>query len=346
MEICVRYCQFFENNTSLIPRVLENFVRLTHNDHVKVRTRSWYLFLRFVKPLRAHIGNVSQAVIQAIGDLLTIKAELPEDLTEDDDMSSQHSDESADAVFNSQLYLFEAIGCITASPSVSLQNKILYTKSILNPLFADMEKHMGLARNGDARAVLQIHHDIQALGTLARGSSDWQPGVKASSTPPPSEVSGEFERAAEAILVALESLNSSMDIRSAARFSFSRLLGVLGSRVLQQLPRWIDGLLSQSSTKDEMATFLRLLDQVVFAFKAEIHDILDSLLMPLLQRVWAGLAEVATGTDDEIQLHELGREYLNFLLIILNNGLESVYVSSGKFSTIQPLAIHHRSQYP
>lgn len=131
--------------------------------------------------------------------------------------------------------------------------------------------------------------------------------------------------------MALERLKGSSDIREAARFAFSRLLGVLGSRVLPQLPRWIEGLLSQTSSKDEMALFMRLLDQVVFGFKTEIFEILNTLLTPFLHRVFAGIGEPAAGTDDEIQLAELKREYLSFLLVILNNNLEAVLVSEGKW---------------
>lgn len=345
MEICVRYSAFFEQNASLIPKVLENVVRLIHSNHRKLRLRSWYLFYRFVKPLRQQIGPVSQTVIQAIGDLLAIKAELPDD-NDDDDMSSEDNGQSADATFNSQLFLFEAIGCMASPSSVPVESKIIYCREVLNPLFADLEQNLGPAKSGDERAIIQVHHLIEAIGTLARGFSDWMPG--ASGAPPADEVSEEFARAAEVILVALESLTASMTIRTGARFAFSRLIGVLGSRVLQQLPRWIDGLLSQSSTKDEMATFLRLLDQVVFGFKTEIFNMLDSLLGPLLQRVFAGLAEPTTGTDDEIQLAELRREYLNFLLIILNNDLGAVFITSTNQSTFDTIitTIEHFARDP
>jgi exportin-T len=76
-----------------------------------------------------------------------------------------------------------------------------------------------------------------------------------------------------------------------------------------------------------MAMFLRLLDQVVFGFKSEIFEVLNLLLTPLLQRIFAGLAEPVSGTDDEIQLVELRREYLSFIQVILNNGLEGVLIS-------------------
>jgi len=308
MEICVRYCAIFESHPEYIPQVLENFVRLVHHDHVRIKTRSWYLFHRFIKQLRSRVGNVAETVIQSIGDLLPIKAEVPGD-DADDDMSSDESDHSADALFTSQLYLFEAIGCISSTQSTPADKQALYARSVMDPLFQDMEVHLQRAKSGDAQAVLQIHHIVMALGTLAHGFSDWTPGSASSHHPPPEKaVSDEFSRAAEAILIALNQLNSSAEIRTACRSSFSKLLGVLGSAVLPQLPQWIEGLLSQSSSKDEMAMFLRLLDQVVFGFKSEIYEVLNVLLTPLLQRIFGGLSEPIAGTDDEIQLAELRRD--------------------------------------
>ncbi|KAI0200816.1 Exportin-T [Astrocystis sublimbata] len=328
MEICHRYSAFFEAQSSMIVQVLESFVTLVHHSHVRIRTRSWYLFFRFVKHLRAQVGNVAETVIQSISDLLPIKAEVPND-DADDDMSSDETDNSADAVFNAQLYLFEAIGCISSTASTPADKQALYARSVMDPLFADMEQHLPRAKAGDNQAILQVHHIIMALGTLAHGFSDWTPGSQNSNQrpPPPKALSDEFARAAEAILIALNELNTSSDIRAACRAAFSRLLGVLGSAVLPQLPQWIEGLLSQSSSKDEMAMFLRLLDQVVFGFKTEIFDVLNVLLTPLLQRVFGGLREPISGTDDEIQLAELRREYLTFLGIILNNDLGGVLIS-------------------
>ncbi|KJZ72944.1 Exportin-T [Hirsutella minnesotensis 3608] len=337
MEICVRYCVIFESHPDYIPQVLENFVRLVHHNHVRIKTRSWYLFHRFIKQLRTRVGNVAETVIQSIGDLLPIKAEVPgEDA--DDDMSSDESDHSADALFTSQLYLFEAIGCISSTNSTPPENQAMYARSVMDPLFRDMETHLPRAKAGDVQAVLQIHHIVMALGTLAHGFSDWSPGSASTHHPPPQKaVAEEFSRAAEAILIALNQLNSSAEIRTACRSSFSKLLGVLGAAVLPQLPQWIEGLLSQSSSKDEMAMFLRLLDQVVFGFKAEIYEVLNMLLTPLLQRIFGGLSEPIAGTDDEIQLAELRREYLSFLQIILNNGLDGVLISEANQGFFEPM---------
>ncbi|KAK4919789.1 pre-tRNA nuclear export protein, partial [Elasticomyces elasticus] len=154
MEICVRYFQFFEQHQQRIPRVLENFVRFVRSDHVKVRTRSWYLFYKFVRQLREKLGDVAQTVIQALGDLLVIRAELPED-SADDDMSSDENDQSTNAIFNSQLYLFEAIGCVASTKTVTIENQVVYARAILIPLYTDMRAHLEMAKNGDERARLQ-----------------------------------------------------------------------------------------------------------------------------------------------------------------------------------------------
>ncbi|MCJ1261975.1 pre-tRNA nuclear export protein [Lobaria immixta] len=327
MEICVRYYTFFEANPQLIAPVLEKFVQLVHHDHIRVQSRSWYLFHRFVKHVRQHIGDIAQTVIQALGGLLQIKAELPEITSDNGEFSSDENDQNASSKFTRQLYLYEAIGSICSAHTVPVNNQVLYVRSIITPLYSDLEAHLGPAKIGDERATLQVHHLIMAFGTLARGFSDWTPGSTASSTPPAKIVSDEFMKGAEATLVALETLSSAFDVRTAARFALSRFIAVLGNHLLPQLPRWIDGLLSQTSSKEEMALFLRLLDQIVFGFKSEIFDVLNTLLTPFLQRVFLGIGEAAAGTDDEIQLAELKREYLNFLLVILNNNLERVLVS-------------------
>ncbi|EGC46115.1 karyopherin-beta [Histoplasma capsulatum var. duboisii H88] len=328
MEICVRYSSFFDHHVHLIPGVLESFLQLVHHPVKKVSTRSWYLFHRLVKHLRNRIGNVAETVIKALSDLLVIRAEVPQEGSDGDDMSSEDHEGSADAVFNSQLYLFEAIGLICSTTSVPVDQQVVYAQSVMNPIFMDMERHLGAAKENDERSILQIHHDIMALGTLARGFSDWTPGTTTPTSPPAPEISDSFSQVSEATLVALESLKSSFNIRTAARFAFSRLVGVRGSQDLHQLPRWIDGLMTETSSKDEMALFLRLLDQIVFGFKTEIYGILDTLLTPFLQRVFAGISDPTTGTDDEIQLAELKREYLHFLLILLNNNLGTVIISS------------------
>ena len=340
MEICVRYIPYFEMNPQVIAPVLERFIQFVHHPHVKVKTRSWYLLHRFIKQLRPSLGNIAQTVIQAVSDLLPIKAELPDEGSDAGEMSSDENNQSADARFTSQLYLYEAVGNICSPNAVPVESQVLYMSTVMNPLFADLEQQLNtvqeqskVGNSYDPKCILQVHHIMMALATLAHGFSEWIPNRTSSTNAPAREVSEEFTKAAEAILLALESLNSSLEIRTAARSSFTRLVGVLGNRILPQLPRWINGLLSRTSSKDEMAMFIRLLDQVVFAFKSEIFDILNSLLTPFLQRVFEGISEPVSGTDDKVQLSELKEQYLGFILVILGNDLGRVFVTEGKAPT-------------
>ena len=331
MEICVRYSSFFEHHASHIEAVLQNFIQLAHHQSLKVRLRAWYLLQRFIRQLRSYVGNAAEAVVQNLSDLLNIRAELPKE--NDDDMSSD-GDSSADSTFTSQLYLFEAIGCITGANSVGASKQVELIQLVMQPLFSDIQRNLESAKTSNEQAILQVHHDIMALGTIARGYSESLPGgVPSQSSEPAQEAKQAFAQVAEVTLLALESLKSSFQIRTAGRFAFSRLIGMVGSPMMQQLPRWVDGLLTESSSRDEMALFLRLLDQVIYAFKNEISDFLDRMFSGLLQRVFSGISAPTSGTDDEIELNELKREYLNFLLIILNNDLGGVLVSG----TNQPI---------
>jgi exportin-T len=328
MEICMRYSSFFEHNPQYIQQVLQNFLQLAHHPSLKVRTRSWYVLHRFIRQLRAHLSDAAEAVVQSLQDLLVIRAELPKQ--NEDDMSSD-GDSVVDSIFTNQQYLFEAIGCISGAANVPTLKQAQLVRAIIQPLFNDIQQNLDTAKSGNEQAVEQIHHDIMALGTLARGYSDWMPG---SHGPEPStDVKQAFAQVAEATLLALGALKSSERIRTASRFAFSRLIGMVGSQIVQQLPQWVEGLLAESTSRDEMALFLRLLDQLIFSFKAEIYNFLDGMFTGLVQRVFSGISATTAGTDDEIELAELKREYLNFLTVILTNDLGSILVSE----TNQPM---------
>ena len=227
------------------------------------------------------MGEVAEAILMAMGDLLVIRAELPKDANEADDISSDSKNE--DTTFESQLYLFEAVGCMCSVSSLSPEKQAILIKTVTTPMFADIEQNLAVAENGDARAALQIHHDVMALGILGKGFSDWVAGSRPDKTCA-SEVASEFSRVTEAILVALERLSRFSVVREAARFSFSRIVGVLGANILPSLPRWISGLMTKSSTKEEISMFLKLLNQLIHGFKVLYFYLALFPLLPLLLR--------------------------------------------------------------
>lgn len=334
MEICVRYCSYFDNHVQSIPRALQNFVRYVQTDHVKVKARSWYLFYKFIRPLRLFLGDVAQDVIRAIANVMVIKVELPAATASDD---SDAGDEPSDGGFTSQLYLFEAVGCMCTISSIPVESQVYYIRAVLEPLIRTIKDGTAAAHQGDERALLLLHHTIMAIGTFAEGIVDRMPSSSQPHKPLPPSVAAEFVPCSTGILSTLETLKRSSQIRTAARHALTRLVGVLGTHIVQELPRWLEGLLSQTSTLDELSSFLRLLDQVMYGFKSEVSGILDQLLGPLLQRVFAGLAEPVTGTDDAHALAELKSQYLNFILIIFAQDLGAVIISATNQATFEPM---------
>lgn len=67
-ENVARYYQFFEVQPDCIPTALEAFVdsRGLHNAILQIRTRSWYLFHRFVKLLKSRMGLYVETVLTNI----------------------------------------------------------------------------------------------------------------------------------------------------------------------------------------------------------------------------------------------------------------------------------------
>ena len=345
LELCVRYCSFFEANPAAIARTLENFVKFVHHDHAKVKLRSWYLFYRFVRQLRQHVGPMAKTIIGAIGDLLHIKAEVPKASSDNGSVSSNNNDIPHDSTFSNQLYLYEAVGDICSSNAVSTSDQVRFVRVITEPMLLDLQNTIVHAMGRDEKALLQVHHLIMALGSLAQGFSEWLPSSNKAtpSSTPAKELSEEFVKVAEAILTTLKSLGSPSEVRIAARNALSRLVGVMGRFIIPQLPRWIDGILPPDQSKEDTITVLRLLNQLVYGLKSEIQDILNTLLTPLLQRVFQGLSEPTTGTDDEFQLAEVKNHLASFLLVILNNDLGQVLVSNENQPMFEPIitALQH-----
>ncbi|EPS43840.1 hypothetical protein H072_2067 [Dactylellina haptotyla CBS 200.50] len=334
IENVVRYSPFFEHRKDFVPPALEMFVQCMHDRNLKVKTRSWYLFLKVSKLLRTDISGVASQIIGSIQDLLAIKAVVASRSEDEDDISSD-DDSASDAVFNSQLYLFEAVGSIASTTNLSIADQKAVLQTILSPLFSDVEANLEAAKRNDPFAMLQIHHNIMAMGQFAKGFAE---GLKVQSTTPEDRsLAPEFQATAEGIVSALENLKTSKLVREAASFAFARMVGVLGLSILRLLPRWIEGLLAENSSKGELSIFLRLLDQLIHGFRKDINSYLDQLLTPLCGKVFQITTQPTTGTDDQLETAELKREYLTFLSTILNSDLSEIFMSPANQPNFQNL---------
>lgn len=52
-------------------------------------------------------------------------------------------------------------------------------------------------------------------------------------------------------------------------------------------------------------------------------------MLPLLSKIFESLNKPVKGTDDIIEQTNMRKAYLSFILNLLNNGMESIFVSEG-----------------
>lgn len=73
-ETVVRYERFFNHEPQHIPDILVTFLddRGLRHRHPTVRSRSAYLFTRFIKSLKHHLSNFTEEILKRIQDLLII----------------------------------------------------------------------------------------------------------------------------------------------------------------------------------------------------------------------------------------------------------------------------------
>jgi exportin-T len=115
----------------------------------------------------------------------------------------------------------------------------------------------------------------------------------------------------------------------------------MGENILDKIPPLIGGLLRQSTT-GELIDFLPFLGQLIHKFKVDtvlfwrvliwkpnIVAFLDELMLPLLSKIFESLNKPVEGTDDIVEQTSMRKAYLSFIMNLLNNRMESIFVSEG-----------------
>ncbi|RIA97435.1 armadillo-type protein [Glomus cerebriforme] len=338
-ENVVRYYQFFEVQLDCIPAVLEAFVdsRGLHNAILQIRTRSWYLFHRFVKLLRSRMGPYVETVLTNIQDLLVVQANLSSIDVSDGTITK---DQAMEGGFNDQIYLFETVGTLITVDTIPTERQTEFAKIVISPLLADIERNLSkeMSEPEDLLHVFQLHHLIIAIGSIGKGFPD-APKV------PSAQWVVLLKQSTEAILVAFKALSRFEIIREAARYAFARLVNVLGAEILPYLPELITGLLNESQVS-ELVDFLPFIGLLSHKFNPSIYDILNELIGPLVTKIFYVLNQTPSGTDEAMLLLNLRKAYLGFILSLLNVGMDAVFISDlnqPRLESILQSVVHYAS---
>ena len=136
-------------------------------------------------------------------------------------MNSLHYTRLTEAVntgslFDSQLYLFETAGTLVSLFYKTPERASALLLSVVKPLLDQLSANLQAVKGPeDILPILTIHHDIMALGSVAKGYPDYPSRpVHESFIPPPLDV---FSQVAQAILLSLEAMNVFRVVRDAVR---------------------------------------------------------------------------------------------------------------------------------
>ena len=184
-----------------------------------VRARVFYLFHRFIKDGKNGIPpEIALSLIGGIRDLLTIQVELPE--LEDPDQQDLLTEAIKNpGIFESQLYMFEAVGTLVNILYRNPEEQVSLLQSIVKPLLDELSINLQSSTKGtrDVLAIVRLHHIIMALGNIAKGFPDYPSPVPEGYIGPPLDV---FRQVAQAILVCLGAMNVFKVVRDAVSKQF------------------------------------------------------------------------------------------------------------------------------
>lgn len=345
-ECVTRYHEFFEIFPGAIQDVLPAFLddRGLHHPNCNIRYRCCYLFYRFVlqgKPaIQTHFNlHDWQTIIDQLKDLIVIQAELPAQLASNgsrDEHDILIKAVQSDSAFDSQLYLFEAIGILISFFSANPEQQIICLQSILEPLINQMRTELKNRPldSTDLTNALRIHHSIMAVGAIAKGFPNLSSNPTSSTTPFPwLQV---FKTATDDIMSVTERLNDIRVIRDATRSSFHKIVATIGMEALQHVPVLISCLLDKL-TKPELVEFLSFVGQLVHKYKENFISLLDSLLLPLFSKIITFLDQPITGTDDVMCQSELRRGYFNLCSSIIGAQMHGIFVSANNQAHLETI---------
>lgn len=249
------------------------------NKRERVRLRMWYLFTRFLKMIKPKYPiSILSEIIAKINPLLTIKVR-----------SINMDGSENDTTFDNQMYLFEGVGLLVGANSDTNYDIL---DNVLKPLFTQLESCIS-SQMQTPEIVLQCHHILMAIGTLARGVHvGLVPESQVNNTLVSKQLIHQsliekFSNIAEVVLVTFSYFNKHENIRDAARFAFSRLIPILNSGILPYANKLIALFLESDLKMLELNDFLGFLGHMIHTFHKDENclQLFTNLLTPTVNKV-------------------------------------------------------------
>lgn len=247
-----------------------------YNEKDKVKFRCWYLFYRLVKLIKADFLTNQMFLNDLfinLNSLLAIKTDINE-------ITDENEENEGISTFNNQLYLFESIGYLISIYKVNDDLKLKFLTLILDPIFNDLENLMKLSSD-DKLVVLQMHHDIMAIGTFVKG---YHYDVKHQYSQPILE---KFLACSQSITIILVNFGKFELIRDSCKFTMARLIPILKDLMINELNKLVTVYLTNDLKVEELAEFIAFVNQIIHSYQdnENIYNLLNNLLTPLINKI-------------------------------------------------------------
>eukprot|EP00069_Balaena_mysticetus_P010870 bmy_20950T0 len=315
-ETVVRYEKFFTVEPQHIPCVLMAFLdhRGLRHSSAKVRSRTAYLFSRFVKSLNKQMNPFIEDILNRIQDLLELSP------PENGYQSLLSSDD--------QLFIYETAGVLIVNSEYPAERKQALMRNLLTPLmekFKILLEKLMLAQDEERQASLAdcLNH---AVGFASRTS-------KAFSNKQTVKQCGCSEVYLDCLQTFLPALSCPLQkdiLRSGVRTFLHRMIICLEEEVLPFIPSASEHMLKDCEAKD-LQEFIPLINQITAKFKIQVSPFLQQMFMPLLHAIFEVLLRPAEENDQSAALEKqmLRRSYFAFLQTVTGSGMSEVIANQG-----------------
>ncbi|CAH2277782.1 exportin-T isoform X1 [Pelobates cultripes] len=315
-ETVVRYEKFFAVEPVHIPDVLMAFLdhRGLRHPSPKVRSRTSYLFSRFVKSLHKQMNAFVEDILNRIQDLLELSP--PENgfqtlLSSDD-----------------QLFIYETAGVLIVNSDYSGERKSILMRNLLTPLMQKFKILLGklmMEQDEERQSVLAdcLNHAVGFTSRTSKAFSNKQ-------TVKQCGCSGVYLDCLRTFLPALNCPVQKELIRGGVRTFLHRMIICLEEEVLPFIPTASEHMLKDCEAKD-LQEFIPLINQITAKFKAQVSPFLQQVFMPLLHAIFEILVRPAEENDQSAALDKqmLRRSYFVFLQTVTGSGMNEIIANQG-----------------
>ncbi|KAK2148689.1 hypothetical protein LSH36_487g04031 [Paralvinella palmiformis] len=311
-ETVVRYDKFFTAEPQYVPDVLMAFLdeRGLHNPSAHIRSRTAYLFSRFVRTVnKSLLQDCLEEILCRLSDLLVLNSP-------DNGLKCHLSGED-------QLFIYETAGVFVVQSNFPPEKKIELMRQLLAPIVSkfDILLQQMLSESDDTKQMAYAQCLSQAMAFASRVSKGFSSNLTMKQC-------GLIEPFTEILKIFLHALDVPVHrslLQMGVRQYLHRMVVCMQDEILPYIPMAMENLLKNPDAK-ELHDFIPLINQLVMKFKKQIAPFLQESFMPIVRTIFHVLS-LPCDTRDQVAANErklLQRGYFSFIATVVNNNVTEV----------------------